>query len=412
MFAGVRIVFVAQTINSGGYEIMKGFFAKGPLIATIIVALQLAVTHVRAWESPELKPLLFKPNPHSAWNYGGHLEAGLYANQYGQKNAYDSNGNLLGASGNTTLLQNVQQSDLQLNQAWLFFEKKVNGRCGWDIGGRVDYVFGTDARYTQSSGLEYNTGHGQWGEGDYYSALAQMYMEAGYKNVSIKFGKFMTPMGIDPLVSTDRFFYSLSKNFGLLPVTHTGVLVTWDASQKFSIFGGWTQGENMFFDTSKNNAFLGGFEYKFNPCTKWGFTLMAGENSRDNEEYYTHSLYLKHKFSKRWDYTAEWVYNNRDYSYADVTSNGLNSSLYYTVNCKWALGFRAEWLNYDYGLFDIDTYGLVFGANWKPCDWLLIRPEIRYDSVHGYPGSGPFNQYKGVGKSDQFAGGFSTVMRF
>ena len=389
---------------------MKGFFAKGLLVATTIVALQLAVTHVRAWESPELKPLLFKPNPCSAWNYGGHLEAGLYANQYGQKNVY--NQGFDPDSGNTDMLQNVQQSDLQLNQGWVYLEKKVNGRCGWDIGGRVDYVFGTDARYTQSSGLENNAGHGEWRTGDYYSAMAQMYMEAGYKNVSIKFGKFMTPMGIDPLVSTNRFFYSLSKNFGLLPVTHTGALVTWDANHKLSIFGGWTQGTNMFFETSKENAFLGGFEYKFNPCTKWGYTLMAGENSRDNEEYFIHSLYLKHKFNKRWDYTAEWVYHNSNDSQDDTIANGLNSSLYYTVNCKWALGFRAEWVNIDDDGDHSDIYGLVFGANWKPCNWLLIRPEIRYDSIHGDPGSFGIYKNNGVGKSDQFAGGFSTVMKF
>lgn len=391
---------------------MKGFFAKGLMIVTAMVAVQMAATPLRAWESPDLKPLLLKPNPCSAWSYGGHLEAGLYVNEYGQKNAYRQNG-LDWNSGNTDLLTNVRQSDLQLNQGWVFFEKKVNGRCGWDIGGRVDYVFGTDAVYLQSNGLEADGFDRKWGSGDYYSAMAQMYMEMGYKNVSIKFGKFLTPMGIDPIMSTERFFYSLSKNFAMLPVTHTGVLVNWDVNRKLSVFGGWTQGANEFFDSGDDNAFLGGFEYKFNPCTKWGFSLMAGNDNDYGYEYdyYVQSLYLKHKFGKRWDYTAEWVYYNSND--LDVTANGINNSLYYTVNCKWALGFRLEWMNSEGSGDNRDIYGLVFGANWKPCDWLLIRPEIRYDSIHGDPGV--FNLTKSGymdPKNEQLAGGFSMVMKF
>ena len=42
-----------------------------------------------------------------------------------------------------------------LNQAWLYFVRptKTDG-CGFDIGGRVDVVYGEDWRFGQCDGLE------------------------------------------------------------------------------------------------------------------------------------------------------------------------------------------------------------------------------------------------------------------
>ena len=123
----------------------------------------------------------------SPWSLSGHVESGLYVNQYGQKNAYTGralrNGGVDANSGNTDLLLNVGQSDLQLSQGWIILEKKLSKRSSWDVGGRVDYVFGTDARYMQSSGLEKDAGHAYWGTGDYYSSIAQAYAEFGYGNL-------------------------------------------------------------------------------------------------------------------------------------------------------------------------------------------------------------------------------------
>lgn len=371
---------------------------------------------------------------HSTWNFGGHLDGGLYANAHGQKNTYDMR-SVIGHgidpySGNTDLLLNVRQSDAQLNQGVVFAERQRGRHCGWDWGTRVDYAFGTDARYLQSAGLEFSSGHGRWGSGDYYSALAQAYGEVGYGNLGIKIGKFLTPMGSDPVLSPDRFFYSLSKNFGILPVTHTGVLATLDVNRKLSVFAGWTQGENEFFESSENNAVLAGFEYAFNPCTKIGYSFMAGSDTYatsdwtnvtyflGDTDYFVNALYLKHKFNCKWDYTFEWVWRNMDGDNGGYYTYGINNSLYYTFNSKWAAGFRMEWLHTNGGMGQMlgigenDTYGLVLGANWKPCCWFTLKPEIRYDSVHGDPG--PFGLVKNNwnGKSDQFSGGFSAVVTF
>ena len=368
----------------------------------------------------------------SPWNFGGHVESGLYVNRYGQKNTYNIRGNNWARqnpnggndifSGNTDLLLNVRQSDLQVNQGWVFLEKKLSKRCCWDIGGRVDYVWGTDALYMQSAGMEYNAGHGYWGTGDYYSAMAQMYAELGYGRFSVKLGKFLTPMGSDPIYSPDRFFYSLSKNFSALPVTHTGALATLEVNRKLSVFGGWTQGYDEFFESGENNALLAGFEYALNPCTTFGYSFLWGKNTYDgnDEEYFANALYMKRKLGCNWDYTLEWVYNKSEDSGWEEARYGINNSFYYTFNRNWSAGFRMEWLhdserfNTPGGYRDAtDVYGLVLGANWTPCDWFTLKPEIRYDSIHGAPGA--FNLAKSNGtdpKGDQFAGGVSAIVRF
>ena len=372
----------------------------------------------------------------SAWNFGGHVESGLYVNRYGQKNDYQNrgwnwprqnpNGSIDTLSGNTDYLLNVRQSDLQVNQGWVFLEKKLSKRNCWDIGGRVDYVWGTDAMYMQSAGFENNAGHGYWGTGDYYSAMAQMYAELGYGKLSVKLGKFLTPMGSDPIYSPDRFFYSLSKNFGVLPVTHTGALATLEVNRKLSVFGGWTQGYNEYFESSENNAVLAGFEYDLNSCTTIGYSFLWGKDTYatwtgSDRDYFINALYLKRNLGCNWDYTFEWVLNNQNFE--DTLGNGwnnvsygINNSLYYKINCNWSAGFRMEWMHTNDSWFSgdaADVYGLVLGANWTPCSCITLKPEIRYDSVHG--DTGPFNLTKSSwqnAKGDQLAGGISAVVRF
>ncbi len=53
----------------------------------------------------------------SLWDFGGWIEGGIMANQYGQKDAYDANG-LIPDSGNTSHLKNVKHASFQMNQLW------------------------------------------------------------------------------------------------------------------------------------------------------------------------------------------------------------------------------------------------------------------------------------------------------
>ena len=48
---------------------------------------------------------------------------------------------------------NDRDGEYQMNQLWLYAEKETNtGGYGWDVGGRVDFMYGTDWRFTSSYG--------------------------------------------------------------------------------------------------------------------------------------------------------------------------------------------------------------------------------------------------------------------
>lgn len=350
----------------------------------------------------------------SLFYYGGHVEAGLYVNEYGRTNSYTPGGR--GPdwnSGNTELMQNVHNSDLQMNQMYFYFGKKLDTRRGWDFGGHIDFMYGTDARFVQAQGMEFGAGHGRWNSGDYYTALPQMYFEAGYKNVSVKFGKFLTPLGHEGVLSGDRFFYSLSDAFGMNPVTHTGALVDWKVNRQLSIFGGWVNGENKFFDSSDDNAFLGGVKYQIHPRYSIGYSLLAGTEDLGwgDRDYYVHSVVFDANLGRRWDYTFEWTLRNNTWKgpgwKAYGGAYGINNELIYKLNKKWDLGLRVEWARSIDD--DTDKYGFTLGASWKPNKWLTVRPEIRYDKFDNsvyYPEKG------GRLRDKQFAGGISTIVSF
>ena len=387
-------------------------------------------------------------NP-SQWVIGGHLEGGLYANEYGYKNVYYSTG--YKEYGNNSHLLNVADTGGQLNQGYIFAQRTLNNRHGWDVGGKISYMFGTDARMVQSQGLETGAGHAYWGTGDYYSALPEMYVEVGRKDFSIKVGKFLSMLGHESILSTERFFYSVSQTYGELAKTHTGAVANWNVNSKLNVFGGWVNGSDQFFDTGEDNAFLGGATYRFNDRLYVKYVAMAGTNTKAMEvalpywgyrewsskrEYFMQSFIVGVKPGKRWDYTFEWTLRNTKADYAknpdglgyDPTyfgwfymgGYGINNELIYRINRKWAVGLRAEWTHryasdYLRGELDKyfeynDLYSFTLAANWTPCSWLTIRPELRYDKFDGRDDY--FNLIGTAFRNKQLSGGISAMVKF
>ncbi len=119
----------------------------------------------------------------------------------------------------------------------------------WDLGGRFDFLFGTDAIYTQAFGIsafDENTGapsdRGNWdlnlcckSTRTYGIALPQAYLEAYVpigNGLNIKAGHFYTPLGYETVPAPDNFFYTHAYilNSGE-PFTHTGLLATIQSMQ-------------------------------------------------------------------------------------------------------------------------------------------------------------------------------------
>jgi hypothetical protein len=114
----------------------------------------------------------------------------------------------------------------QLNQFNIFVQRAVVAEgSAWDIGGRVDFMFGSDAIFTQTYGVpSFDVNSGQplarsnWdldlccASTRYYGiafpqAYAEAYVPVG-NGLNVKVGHFYTPIGYESVPAPDNFFYT------------------------------------------------------------------------------------------------------------------------------------------------------------------------------------------------------------
>ena len=103
---------------------------------------------------------------------------------------------------NGPVTTNDRDREYQLNQAWLYFDRPTNtDGCGWDLGGHIDVVYGTDWRFGQCFGLENRIDS----PNSFYGLiLPQFYAEVAVNDLTVKMGHFATNTSLEkvPAVAT------------------------------------------------------------------------------------------------------------------------------------------------------------------------------------------------------------------
>ena len=357
--------------------------------------------------------------------WSGYINAGYDTNFAGDR----SNG-LVDAWNNTTPA---------LNAIYISAEKKAfTGGYGFDVGYRVDFMFGEDARIFRSArGLDedwvtghmYNANNGKYNRPSYGFAMPYLYVETAINNWSVKAGHFRSLIGYEGAPAPKRFFYTKGL---ICSSSQTGVLATYNGFQNLDITLGWVNGWNNGFDNSRFNDGLasGSFTYRINPAASLKYSFQAGTadmaaifafwgpynwgHTKGVGALHTGilDLYLNRALE------SVIVVNYTDFGQATYSENGtrvlvLGNHLYYTINCCLKAGFRAEWLkNTDYiggSAQDTEVTSYAIGLNWHPegNQNLFVRPELRYDRATGVWKSQPLN-----GRVDQFTIGFDVMMTF
>jgi hypothetical protein len=298
---------------------------------------------------------------------------------------------------------NNRKNDLQWQQAWLYAEKGLDD-CGCGFGGRIDYLYGTDAPDTQAFGIDNDHWDNDWDNGpDYGHALPQAYVTVGNSNFNIKAGKFFTIIGYEVVAAPDNFFYSHAYTFNFSePFTHTGALATLSCGENVELYGGWVLGWDSGFEDN-GDAYLGGGSYQLTDEIKVNSTSVVGrfaDNLSTIEKGYMHSTVVQVKLSEQLQYIFQndWLDTDDENDVLFRETVGINQYLIHTINDRLALGARMEWWQVDGasrgylgdlappnqvipGNFNI--YDLTLGLNYRPCANAVIRPEIRWDWVYG-----------------------------
>lgn len=377
----------------------------------------------------------------SKWFVHGHLDSGFFANGHGQKSTYVYGGYTpLGRgadydSGNSNLLMNTRLTGGQINQTYVSLGRSVDGKRGLDIGGTVDFTWGSDAYLVQSRGLEFGAGHGgagegRWGTGDYFASFAQAYAEIAYKRWNVKAGKFYAPFGSSHYKSTENFFYSWAQTAIIAPHVAGGAYATYKVNDRLSVIGGWAMPEEVG-ESSEYNTVLGGVVWTPTKRLNVRYVFATGENTYGLNDFdvFVHSLVATAHIGKKWSYVFDWTllnvnYNTQVANYSQhAAAYGLNNELIYQYSKKWAFGVRFGLLNSStpellpgLGTTDLsagDWYTISLGANWTPTKWLTVKPEVRYDWTDD-PAQSVFNYgYPNyAGSTYQVSGGLSAVVKF
>lgn len=306
---------------------------------------------------------------------------------------------------NSPVTFNDGSNEYQMNQLYLVAERAVRDD-DWSVGGRVDFLYGTDHRYTMARGLEVNRDLSpKWNREEYGLALPQAYAEVFAPvgtGVNVRAGHFYTILGYEAVAAPENFFYShaYTMQYGE-PFTHTGVLAATDVGP-LKLQAGVTRGWDNWENNNDEYGFLGAVGWTSDDeRTALAFALHTGPEegllSPDTNERTTYSLVFSHNLHGPWSCVVQHDMGidrraMRDGS--DATWYGLNMYLFREITEQWKFGYRFEWFRDDDGTRVIeglaaDYYQMSWGLNYSPSDRVRIRPSVRWDWI-GARGARPF----------------------
>ena len=346
-----------------------------------------------------------------------------------------------------------RSGEAQLSQLYLIAENPVDtASCDWNLGYRMDLMYGTDYRFNISRGLSAEDNFtAKWNSSRFYGLdMPQLYAEVGRDDLSIKIGHFYTIIGYEVVTAPDNFFmtHAYTMQYGE-PFTHTGVLATKKVNDQLSLMGGVTNGWDNFEDVygGKVSGLLGATFTSSDGNSKLAFANSFGQEEtafgtiNPTGARYIQSIVYSRTLTDRLNYVFQ---NDIGHQQNAQTYTGtqsaewysINQYLFYKVNCCWSAGVRAEWFRDDDGWrvapagdyaatgaspnsnpasiggFAGNFYEVALGLNYKDPKKpnFIGRTEIRYDKFDGDivnpAGTRP---YDNGNDDEQFVYGFDFI---
>ena len=248
------------------------------------------------------------------------------------------------------------------------------------MGFRADFMFGTDAIFTQAYGnpaFDVNNGRALDDRGNwdldicckslrtYGIAIPQTYAEvyAPFGNgLNVKVGHFYTPIGYESVPAPNNFFYThaYTMQYGE-PFTHTGVLGNYHIDKNFTamagaIGGSGTGGWDGNFDRQMGNwGGIGGITWASDDRkTSLNISGTGSTASTRNSSFWgMFSIVFKHMITDKTHFVLQHDHGFADnvllnnLHYTNVNKNaewyGINMHMYYDISRELSIGIRGEW---------------------------------------------------------------------
>ena len=296
-------------------------------------------------------------------------------------------------------LFDFEHDELVFNQLDLTVERAIDAtEKKWDLGGRMEWVYGEDAGFMHSNGLfDWYDGprdpDNQW---DLHQLYADLSVPLG-NGLLVRAGKFITPLGYELINPTATGHYSHGYLFNwALPFTHTGVLLTYYFDESVSLTAGATRGWDQ--SEEDNNDAIDGIvqlNWKINDEVALIPGVSFGPQQADNDDdmRYLIDVILTCNPNDTWSFALDGIYATEESAAPDgddATWYGIAGYLGIKLNDNLTFNARAEWFADPDGVrvlpgIDADYFEVTLGVTFRPLPQdplgkgLAIRPEIRAD---------------------------------
>lgn len=322
-----------------------------------------------------------------------------------------------------------ENQDLTLNQVVIYVDKPIDWTKNkqFQLGGRMEWMWGGDARLIHSNGLfdHYGLSDGPDEQFDLTQLYADIFLPVG-SGLNIRVGKFVTLMGAETINPNTNLFYSHSYLFGYaIPFTHTGVMGTYNLNDAWSIDLGVSRGWEQSLEDNNGDAIdvFGRATWTIDAkkATKLFVTAIGGpERAGNTDDYrYVIDVVFTTKLADQLTLTINGDYGweeNGGANGEDGSWYGVAGYLMYQINEMLCVNVRAEWFEDPDGARGLGTTGSVYEvslgldihpfASNRNLAGLRLRPEIRYD----YASDGLFGN--SGDKHDQFTFGMDAIFAF
>ena len=289
----------------------------------------------------------------------------------------------------------------------------------FDIGFRMEWLYGGDARYIHSNGLfdHYGLNDGPDEQFDLTQAYVDFALPVG-NGLNLRAGKFVSLANYEVIDATKRPFYSTGYIFASGPGTHSGLLGTYSFNENWTVDAGIVRGwDQSLEDNNGSPSGLVRLTYKGSDGTYATYlTAIFGPEQADDTGYYrtyidsTTTFKLSDQITAAingvyvWDSGASAVDGNETQTY------GVGAWLSWVLSDYFTANGRLEWFNDSYGQYGLDTvvYSATAGLTVTPFPTdsigsnLKLRPELRYDYGDNQVFGGGQNSLLSVGLEAYF----------
>jgi hypothetical protein len=301
--------------------------------------------------------------------------------------------------------------NLRLNQTVLTVDRPVDTSKSFDIGGRFDVLYGTDARLIHSLGmfdtnqLDHDVNY------DIPQGYGELWfgMGPGGRGLDVTFGKWFSTHGAEVFSAVGNYLYSRSLLYVYgEPTTHTGLKLTYAFDPANSVYFAIVRGWDQFKDANSMPTWMTGFtvsgtdQVGGNPRSQLAFNFIigpeqsgryVGENRLLTDVVWTwrwtDKLTQVMNFDWGWEDSVPGALNDENVpGRGDAAWYGLSYMLNYVINEHVATTGRFDWFTDNAGVrtgyrgtFFEATAGLAITPfpNDPVFGNLLLRPELRAD---------------------------------